>query len=335
MNLLAHLTPELAKGRALNRPEVASAVEALLDSSVAEQVKADFLVALARKGETAEEIAAFALELRARAVNPGIDAGRFGGRVLDIVGTGADGAGTFNVSTCAMFVVAAAGVAVAKHGNRAITSKCGSADVLAALGANIELPADAVRRCLEATGVAFLFAPVFHPAFKAIAPVRKKLAQRTIFNILGPLLNPARPTHQLVGVFNPLLVPTFAEVLRMTGLTRALVVHGAGMDELSVHGLNTLAELRDGKIQQSELQMPETQGDLRGGDAAANATIVRDILGGKERGSKREIVLLNAGAALMVASLAENIEAGTKRAGELIDTGAAMEKLTRFIEACN
>ena len=141
--------------------------------------------------------------------------------------------------------------------------------MLAALGANIELPADAVWRCLEATGVAFLFAPVFHPAFKAIAPVRKKLAQRTIFNILGPLLNPARPTHQLVGVFNPLLVPTFAEVLRMTGLTRALVVHGAGMDELSVHGLNTLAELRDGKIQQSELQMPETQGDLRGGDAAA------------------------------------------------------------------
>lgn len=331
MSLLTHLTPAVAEGRALNRSDVANAVTALLDLSVAEQDKAEFLVALAHKGETAEEIAAFAMELRARAMDPGIRADR----LMDIVGTGGDMAGTFNVSTCAMFVVAAAGVAVAKHGNRAVTSKCGSADVLAALGANIELPAEAARKCLEEAGVAFLFAPVFHPAFKVLAPVRKKLAQRTIFNILGPLLNPARPTHQLVGVFDRSLVPTFAEVLRLTGMVRALVVHGEGMDEFSLDGLNTVAELRDGRIQKSELRMQSDEGDLSGGDAAANAKIVRDILGGKERGSKREIVLLNAGAALMVAGVVESIDAGRERAGELIDTGAAAEKLARFVEACN
>lgn len=331
MSLLTHLTPAVAEGRALNRSDVANAVTALLDLSVAEQDKAEFLVALAHKGETAEEIAAFAMELRARAMDPGIRADR----LMDIVGTGGDMAGTFNVSTCAMFVVAAAGVAVAKHGNRAVTSKCGSADVLAALGANIELPAEAARKCLEEAGVAFLFAPVFHPAFKVLAPVRKKLAQRTIFNILGPLLNPARPTHQLVGVFDRSLVPTFAEVLRLTGMVRALVVHGEGMDEFSLDGLNTVAELRDGRIQKSELRMQSDEGDLSGGDAAANAKIVRDILGGKERGSKREIVLLNAGAALMVAGVVESIDDGRERAGELIDTGAAAEKLARFVEACN
>jgi len=324
MNLLQQLTPHLAAGRALSRPDVAAVVAELLDPGVAEDAKAGFLVALAGKGETAEEIAAFALELRARAIDPGIRADR----LLDIVGTGADGANTFNISSCTMFVAAAAGIAVAKHGNRAETSKCGSADVLVALGANIELPPAAARRCLEEAGVTFLFAPLYHPAFKVIAPVRKKLRQRTIFNILGPLVNPARPTHQLIGVFSQELVPRFAEVLRLLRLERFLVVHGDGLDELNPFSQNTVSP-------QVTLPNPRfvLHRDLLGGDPATNAAIVRAILAGKERGAKREIVLLNAGAALWVAGKVPDIETGQRRAAELIDSGAAAEKLTRFVEA--
>jgi anthranilate phosphoribosyltransferase len=330
MSGLNDLTPRLTAGSDLTRAEVATAVAALLDINAPDDAKADFLTALTQKGETAEEIAAFALELLARAVDPG----KFDGRVLDIVGTGADMAGTFNVSSCTVFVAAAAGIAVAKHGNRAVTSKCGSADVLAALGAQIELSPAAARRCLEETGVTFFFAPLYHPAFKVIAPVRKKLARRTIFNILGPLLNPARPTHQLVGVFDRALVPKFAEVLRLTGVKRALIVHGDGLDELAPNCVNTIAELKDGRVQNSEFSSQvRSRGDLAGGDPATNAAIVRAILAGKERGLKREIVLLNAGAALMVAGVVEDIDAGRSRAAELIDSGAAAEKLARFVEA--
>ncbi len=319
---------------------------ALLDQSVADEAKAGFLTALARKGETAEEIAAFALELRARAIDPQIDASKFGGRVLDIVGTGADMANTFNISSCTMFVAAAAGIAVAKHGNRAITSKCGSADVLAALGANIELPPDAARRCLEEAGVTFYFAPLYHPAFKAIAPVRKKLAerkQRTIFNILGPLVNPARPTHQLVGVFDRALVAKLAEVLRLLGLKHALVVHGDGLDEISTIGVNTVGEVWPDRVELTERDfrvpptlwrgMPVKLEELAGGDPSTNAVIVRDILAGKDRGPKRDIVLLNAAAALVVAEIVNRFEEGWTRAAELIDSGAAAEKLARFVAA--
>jgi anthranilate phosphoribosyltransferase len=313
----------------LSRAEVAAAVAALLDAGVPDDEKAEFLTALARRGETADEIAAFALELRARAVDPGLG----GDRRLDIVGTGGDMAGTFNVSSCTMFVAAAAGISVAKHGNRAITSRCGSADVLAALGANIELPPDAARRCLEETGLTFLFAPLYHPAFKAIAPVRKKLAerkQRTIFNVLGPLVNPARPTHQLIGVFDPALVPKFADVLRILGLRRFLVVHGDGLDELTPFGPNILSPA---------IKLPAfasaAHPDIAGGDPATNAQIIRDILAGKDRGARREVVLLNAAAALLVAEVVNDIEQGLRRAAELMDTGAAMERLRRFVEASN
>jgi anthranilate phosphoribosyltransferase len=327
VNLLKQLTPQLAAGRALSRPDVTAAVAELLDPGVAEDAKAGFLTALAGKGETAEEIAAFALELRARAVDPGIQVDR----LLDIVGTGADGANTFNISSCTMFVAAAAGIAVAKHGNRAITSKCGSADVLGALGANIELPPGTARRCLAETGVTFLFAPLYHPAFKVIAPVRQKLRHRTIFNILGPLVNPARPTHQLIGVFDRALVPKFADVLRLLGVRRALVVHGDGLDELTTFGENTIAGF---DVELPTLHAPRsTLHDLAGGDPATNAQIVRDILAGKERGPKRDIVLLNAAAALVVAEVAGDFEQGRTRAAELIDSGAAAEKLARFVEA--
>jgi anthranilate phosphoribosyltransferase len=348
MTGLPDLTLKLSGSCALSRDEVADAVRALLDDSATDDAKAEFLTALARKGETAGEIASFALELRARAVDPQIDPAKYGGAVLDIVGTGADMAHTFNISSCTMFVAAAAGVAVAKHGNRAITSKCGSADVLAALGAKIELAPEAARRCLETTGVTFFFAPLYHPAFKAIAPVRKTLAehkQRTVFNILGPLVNPARPTHQLVGVFEPALVSKYAEVLRLLGLKHAMVVHGDGLDELSTMGVNIVAEIWAGRIEQTErdFRVPHTEwrgvevklAELAGGDPATNAGIVRDVLGGRDRGARRDIVLLNAAAALVVADVVNDFGAGWKRAAELIDSGAATEKLVRFVEATN
>jgi anthranilate phosphoribosyltransferase len=346
--ILNVLTPQLSAGCELSRTEIADAVRALLDDGATEAAKAEFLTALAQKGETAGEIAAFALELRARAVDPEIDPTQFGGVVLDVVGTGADMAHTFNISSCTMFVAAAAGIAVAKHGNRAITSKCGSADVLAALGAKIELSPEAARRCLEDVGATFFFAPHYHPAFKAIAPVRKQLAerrQRTVFNILGPLVNPARPTHQLIGVFDRALVSKFAEVLRLLSVKRAMVVHGDGLDEFSTMGVNTVAELWGGRIEETlrDFRVPESElrvmqvkpAELAGGDPPANACIVREVIGGNDRGPRRDIVLLNAAAALVVAEVAHDFGQGWQRAAELIDSGAALEKLERFVAATN
>ena len=340
MNILQDLTLHLAKGCALSAAEVSAALTALLTPEVADIAKAEFLTALAAKGETAEEIAAFARELRSHAVDPVFNTAK----LLDIVGTGADGANTFNISSCTMFVAAAAGIAVAKHGNRAITSKCGSADVLECLGVRIEMSPAVARQCLAETGIAFLFAPLYHPAFKIIAPVRQQLAarrQRTIFNILGPLVNPARPTHQLLGVFDRSLVPKFAEVLRLLGLQHALVVHGAGLDELSTLGVNTVAELWHGKLELTErdFRVPATlwragpvkPAELAGGDPATNAGIVQGILAGTDRSARRDIVLLNAAAALVVAEVADTFEQGWQRAAELIDSGAAHDRLKRFV----
>jgi anthranilate phosphoribosyltransferase len=348
MTVLGTLTSKLTSREDLSRDDVGDGMRALLDGAVSDEAKAEFLTALARKGETAEEIAAFATELRARAVDPQIDPAKFGGVVLDVVGTGADLSNTFNISTCTIFVAAAAGVAVAKHGNRAITSKCGTADVLAALGAKIEMPPEAARRCLETAGVTFLFAQFYHPAFKAITTVRRKLAeqkQRTVFNILGPLVNPARPTHQLVGVFDRTLVPKFAEVLRLLGLKHAMVVHGDGLDELSTIGVNTMAELWAGRIEQTErdFRVPHTSWrgvtvkpeELTGGDPATNAGIVRDVLDGKDRGARRDIVLLNAAAALVVAEKVTDFNSGWDLAAELIDSGKALQRLDQFVEATN
>ncbi len=346
MNSLAELREKVAAGHHLGREDIAAALTALLGNTDTDEGKADFLTALAGKGETAEEIAGFAQELRARAVDPQIDPARHGGVVLDVCGTGADMAHTFNISTCVMFVVAAAGVAVAKHGNRAITSQSGSADVLTALGVNIELPPAAARRCLEQTGLTFLFAPAYHPAFKAVAPVRRQLAerkQRTVFNILGPLVNPARPTHQIVGLFDRGLVGKYAEVLRLLGLKRALVVHGDGLDEFSTMGINTVAELWGGRIEITERDyhvphtetrvMEVTRAELAGGDPARCADIIRGILAGTDRGPRRDIVLLNAAAALVVAEQADDFLHGWRRAAQLIDSGAAREKLEQLIQA--
>jgi anthranilate phosphoribosyltransferase len=348
MATLDTLTRQIASGADLSRAEIGEAVAQLLDDTVPDNAKAAFLTALARKGETASEIAAFALELRKRALDPQIDPSRFGGVLLDVVGTGADMAHTFNISSCVIFVAAAAGIAVAKHGNRAVTSKCGSADVLAALGARIELAPAAARRCLEETGITFFFAPLYQPAFKAIAPVRKQLAaqkQRTMFNLLGPLVNPAQPTHQLVGVFDKALVRRYAEVLQLLGLKHALVVHGDGLDELSIMGPNTVAEVWAGRIEESvrdfRVQHSQWRGaevklaELAGDDPVTNAGIARGVLSGKDRGPRRDIVLLNAAAALVVSDNVDSFETGWKRAAELIDSGAAQAKLDQFVAATN
>jgi anthranilate phosphoribosyltransferase len=342
MASLKPFTTKAVAGVDLSAADVAIAVQLLLDDAIRDDDKAEFLVALARKGESAAEIAAFARQLRALAVDPGIDPARFDGVLLDVCGTGADMAHTFNISSCVMFIAAAAGVAVAKHGNRAITSRCGSADVLTALGANIELAPDAARRCLEQTGVTFFFAPAYHPAFKTIAPVRKKLAernQRTVFNILGPLVNPARPTHQLIGIFDRALVERYIDVLRLLELRRAVVVHGDGLDEFTTLGENTAAELRDGRVSVFHVRRAPTDGprptlaDLAGGDPAVNAQIVRDILAGAERGARRDIVALNAAVALMIAGKAPDFETAWHLACQLIASGAAREKLEQFVAA--
>ena len=232
------LTGELRAGRDLDAAQIEHAVAALTSPEVADAAKADFLQALRIKGETAREIAGFVQALLARAVDPGLDPDKLPGPMIDICGTGGDKLELFNISTTAMFVLAAGGACVVKHGNRAITSRCGGADVLEELGVKIDLAPEELRRCVEKHGLGFVFAPVYHPAFKAIAPVRKALAAQgvpTIFNLLGPLLNPARPPYQLVGIFSPVLLPKYAKALAMLGRACAWAVHGLGMDEPFTH----------------------------------------------------------------------------------------------------
>lgn len=344
--VLDSLIELLQTGQPLTEPQIRGAVEDLVNESVPAALKADFLSALARKGETPDEIAAFAHALRERAVQPPIDpAWRAGREILDVVGTGGDRLSTFNISTTVALVAAAAGVAVAKHGNRAVTSTVGSADVMEALGLPFTLGPDAAARALETQGFAFFFAPQYHPAFRHIAPARKLCAergQRTIFNFLGPLLNPARPTAALIGVPRPEWCAPLARVLQSLGVRRAMVVCGevppeAGaaryLDELSPLGVNTVAEfyqdhaLLSSRFDPSPLPLqPATLADLRGGDHHINAAIIRGILSGADRGPRRDAVLLNAGAALCVAGLTRSIAEGWELAAEVIDDGRAQRK---------
>jgi anthranilate phosphoribosyltransferase len=343
--MLQRLTEQLLSAVALQADQVALAVRQLIDEHVAAEAKADFLTALARKGETVEEIAAFARELRDRAVRPPLEAGE----ILDVCGTGGDRLNTFNISTSVALVVAAAGVTVAKHGNRAITSQAGSADVLEALGIRIDLSPEQAVRSLRERQFAFFFAPHYHPAFRHIGPARKLCAgrgQRTIFNFLGPLLNPARPTAQLVGVPHPHLCEPLARVLQTLGVRRGLVVSGSVkkknggtgeglyLDEFSTLGENTIAEFYQEQGFATSVIGPEpfplqpaALEDLRGSDAAANAEIVRRILHGTERGPKRDAVLLNAAAALLVAGKSRSVQEGWDLATAVIDSGRAQAKL--------
>jgi len=340
--VLITLTEQLNTLRPLTASQVADAVKHLTDETVAVEQKAGFLTALAQKGESPEEIAAFAAELRERSVVPPIDAATRAGEILDVCGTGGDRLGTFNISTTVAIVCAAAGVKVAKHGNRAITSQAGSADVLEALGIRIDLSPAEAAASLSQHNFAFFFAPNYHPAFKHIAPARKLCAergQRTIFNFLGPLLNPAKPTAQLLGVPRSELCEPLARVLQSLGLRRGMVVCGrvdqSALDELSTLGPNTVAEFyQERGFATSTLEanqfpiQPAMLPDLLGSDCAANAAIVRRILDGEDRGPKRDAVLLNAGAALFVANRVRSISEGWELAAETIDSGAASAKLT-------
>ena len=350
--MLETLTQQLTAGENLTGPQAEHAVEDLTDEKIPAMAKADFLVALAQKGETPGEIAAFAAALREKSIAPPLAAETRAGEILDVVGTGGDRLSTFNISTTVAILCAAAGVTVAKHGNRAVTSSVGSADVMETLGIKVDLsPADAAR-ALREHGFAFFFAPNFHPAFKHIAPARKICAERgrrTIFNLLGPLLNPARPSAMLVGVARPELCPPMAHALQTLGVRRGMVVAGEVenrqpatgncLDELSTLGLNHVAEFYQERGFSTSVLPPEnfplqpaTLADLRGGDKFVNAEIVRRILRGEERGPKRDAVLLNAGAALFVAGKVKSLAAGWELAAETIDEGRAGAKLAALAE---
>lgn len=343
--MLETFTIQLAAAQPLSAVQARQAVEILTDEGFPAQIKAEFLIALAQKGETPMEIAAFAAALRAKSVlTPLEDNWRESREILDIVGTGGDRLGTFNISTTSAILCAAAGVAVAKHGNRAVTSQSGSADVLEALGIKINLsPTEAVRELRE-KNFAFFFAPNFHPAFRNISAARKICAergQRTIFNFLGPLLNPARPSAMLVGVPRVELCEPLAEVLQSLGVRRGMVVSGsvgaARIDELSTLGENFVAEFYHERgftasalaLENFPLQAARLE-DLLGGDKFQNAEITQKILCGQERGPKRDAVLLNAGAGLFVAGKTKSLAEGWELAGETIDSGAAAEKLAEL-----
>ncbi len=326
----------LRQGADLNAAEVEHAVAALTSAEVADGLKADFLKALREKGETAKEIAAFVEALLARAVDTGLDPLRLPGPMIDVCGTGGDKLELFNVSTAVMFVLAAGGACVVKHGNRAITSRCGGADVLEELGVKIDLGPPQLRACVETHGLGFVFAPTYHPAFKTIGPVRRALAAQgipTIFNLLGPLLNPARPPYQLVGVFSPVLLPKYAEALAVLGRAHAWAVHGSGMDELSLAGPSAVQEVVDGVVRERTVD-PTTLGlalcaieELRGGDCRENAAILTAILDGTDTGPKRDLVLLNAAAGFVITSLATDLAEGLAHAREQIESGGALAKL--------
>jgi len=318
-------------GTDLTRDEAAAVMEEIMTGQATPAQFGALVTALRLKGETVPEIAGFASVMRRLAT--AVDAGR---PVVDTCGTGGDGSGTFNISTTAAFVAAGAGATVAKHGNRSMTSKCGSADVLEALGVNISLNAAQVKTCLEEAGIGFMFAQLFHPAMKFAAGPRREIGIRTIFNILGPLTNPAGAHAQVLGVPSPALVQRLAEALALLGSHHALVVHGDdGVDEISICAASRVSEVRDGEIR-SYAVAPEDFGfrraahdDVRGGDAAANAAMTRAILAGQD-GPPREVVLLNAAAALVAGDLADGLGDGVKLAARAIDSGAAAERLERL-----
>ena len=342
--MLDQLTHDLAASRHLPAEQIRSAVEQLVDESVPAATKAAFLSALAIKGETVQEISAFASALREKSIVPPIDEETRSCEILDVCGTGGDQLNTFNISTTVAILCAAAGVAVAKHGNRAVTSKSGSADVLEALGIRVDLSPAEAAQALREHHFAFFFAPNFHPAFKHIAPARKLCAergQRTIFNFLGPLLNPAQPSAQLMGVPRPELCEPLAQVLQSLGIRRGMVVSGkvgdANLDELSTLGENTIAEFYQERGFTVSILSPEqfpiqpaSLADLAGGDRQANAEIIRRLLRGDERGPKRDAVLFNSAAALFVAGQVRTLADGWERAAELIDSGAAAKKLEKL-----
>jgi anthranilate phosphoribosyltransferase len=331
--VLTQAIDRVASGDDLSTEDASAVLAEIVEGNASEAQAAAFLVALRTKGETVEEIAGLARTLRRLSVK--VDAG---GELVDTAGTGG-GRPTFNVSTTAAFIAAGAGCRVAKHGNRSATSQCGSADVLEALGGNIQLDPAAVSDCIRTIGFGFMFAPLHHPAFKHIVPVRRELGVRTIFNFLGPLTNPAGARRQVIGVSDPGKLETMAAALGQLGAERALVVSSAdGLDEFSVSGATRVVELRDGGLstydvtpEQVDLE-PTEDGAVGAGTPDQNARVLRDVLAGKP-GTERSLAVLNAGAAIYVAGAEETLAEGVRAAERAVDSGAAAAVLDRWVEA--
>jgi anthranilate phosphoribosyltransferase len=328
----------LLDGLDLDRDQARGVMDEIMAGEATQAQIGGFLVALRVKGETPDEIAGFAEAIREQAVvvRPQRD------DLVDVVGTGGDGQQTLNISTAAALLAAADGAGVAKHGNRAVSSASGSADVLEALGFDVELPPDRISRSIDELGFGFMFAPAHHPGFRHAAPVRRELATRTVFNVLGPLTNPAGARAQIVGVYDPALVPTIAEALVRLDARRAFVVHGAGgVDELSPAGPNLVCEVVDGAVREREIDpldlgvprcAPE---ELRGGTPAENAAAIRAIFSGEEQGARRDAILLTAAGAIAAGGHADDLRDGLERARETLDSGAAAERLDALVAFSN
>lgn len=324
-------------GQSLDRDSSGRLFGELVEGRLSEPAIASMLVALRLKGETAEELIGAARALRAADE----DFDRPDYLFADTCGTGGDGSGSINVSTAVAFVAAAAGLPIAKHGNRSITSRCGSADVLEHLGARLDIPADLSRRALDETGVCFLFAPRYHPGLRHAGPVRKALKVRTIMNVLGPCLNPAEPPVQLLGVADPKLLEPVALTLAALGVERALVVHGSGLDEVALHAETEAVRLTGGEIERLTID-PEEAGlarapveRLKGGGPEENAERLKALLRGYAPAAEAGVVALNAGALLMTAGLAEDLRDGTRRAASVLASGAGYERLQAFVAVTN
>lgn len=328
---------KVVKGEDLNEPEMVTVMNEIMEGQATPAQIAAFMTALRLKGETIDEVTGAARVMRRKATR--IDARS--PVIVDTCGTGGDGMSTFNISTTAAFVVAAAGLTVAKHGNRAVSSGCGSADVLEALGVNIDAPPEIVEECVQQAGIGFLFAPKLHGAMKYAIGPRREIGIRTIFNMLGPLTNPAGATSQLIGVYDPRLTEMFAGVLRNLGAKRAFVVHGAdGLDEATVTAETRISELRDGTVSTYNIDPVALFGaaygrdELAGADATTNAQITKDVLSGRS-GACRKIVALNAGLAIVAGEKAGTLKEGISIAEECIDSGRAIKKLQALIELSN
>ncbi len=335
--MLREITEKILRKENATFEEAQQALNTILNGQSEPVPIAAFLTALAAKGETAQEMAGMARALRDHAVPVRPKAAP----LVDIVGTGGDGQSTFNISTTAALVTAGAGIAVAKHGNRAITSKCGSADVLAELGVKIDAAPDVIECCIDEANIGFMFAPNHHPAMKYVQPIRKALGFRTAFNILGPLANPASVPIQITGVAKPYLLEVMAEVLKLLGVQRAMVVHGDGLDEFTTCGPTDVAELRNGRISRHTLDYSDygfakaKVSDLAGGSLTDNVAITRGIIEGKDTGPRCDVVLFTAAAAIMIADKAPGLAEGIALARESISSGKAVQALNKLVEISN
>ena len=337
MAAITEFIESLLTGKDLSFEESTQLLDIIFEGEVAEVQIAAFLTAMRAKGPTAAELAGLAKSLRNHAVAVKVDVDN----LVDTCGTGGAAIKTFNISTASALVAAGAGVYVAKHGNRGITSSCGSADVLEALGVKIDASAETVAECIKEAHVGFMFAPMFHPAMKYVQPIRKGLGFRTVFNLLGPLANPANAAAQVMGVADESLMETMIEALKLLGVQRAMVVHSDGLDEISTAGVTKIAELKNGRITNTELK-PEDLGmgladinSLTVSDAKTSATIIKEILSGKEDGPGKDIVVLNAAAAIIVAGLADDFESAIKSAEASVSNGKAMECLEKLVKISN